>query len=65
MVVKWFNYLQVSVLTSELPLLSFFDKYDFYPHDFENSGVMCDTAFGAILDALLISLSPNKLLERK
>lgn len=63
MVVKCFNYLQVSALTSELSLLCFFDKCDFYPHDsFENSGIMCDTAFGTILDALLISLSKNKLL---
>jgi hypothetical protein len=33
MVVKWFNYFQVSASASELSLLCFFNKYDFYPHD--------------------------------
>lgn len=44
MVVKWFNYFQVSASTSELSLLCFFDRCDFYPHDsFKIQRVMCET----------------------
>lgn len=44
MVVKWFNYFQVSASDSELSLLCFFDKCNFYPHDgFENQRVICET----------------------
>ena len=63
MVVKWFNYFQVSALASELSLLCFFDKCDFYPHDsFENQSHVWNLTFETISDALMTSLSKTNLV---